>query len=217
MRREEGRSIKEIARSLGVSRSSVSVWVRDISLTEEQRQALDKRHAVHNGQAKGAAANARIARERRSRYQQYGRALARLGDAIFVAGCMLYWAEGAKDRHKAMLCNSDPEMLRFFARFLRACFDVPDEKMRICCHLFADHEAKQHEIEEFWLTIVGLPRSCLNKSMVNCYSRWSQKKRKNKLPYGTCRLTVYDVRVVQAIYGGIQELSGIERQEWLGL
>jgi hypothetical protein len=53
--------------------------------------------------------------------------------------------------------------------------------------------------------------------MVNHYSRWSQKKRRNKLPYGTCKLVVSDVRVVQAIYGGIQELAGIERPQWVDL
>jgi transposase len=35
--RAQGWSIKEIERSLGVSRSSVSSWVRDVELTVEQR------------------------------------------------------------------------------------------------------------------------------------------------------------------------------------
>ena len=40
LRREEGAAINEIARRIGVSKSSVSLWVRDIDLSEEQRQAL---------------------------------------------------------------------------------------------------------------------------------------------------------------------------------
>jgi len=40
MRHLEGRSIKEIARLLEVSRSSVSLWVRDIELTPAQHAAL---------------------------------------------------------------------------------------------------------------------------------------------------------------------------------
>jgi hypothetical protein len=36
-------------------------------------------------------------------------------------------------------------------------FDVPDDKMRIHCHLFADHLERQQEIEHFWLTALGLP------------------------------------------------------------
>jgi transcriptional regulator with XRE-family HTH domain len=40
LRREQGQSIKEIARAVGVSCSSVSLWVRDIELTPAQIEAL---------------------------------------------------------------------------------------------------------------------------------------------------------------------------------
>ena len=40
LRKEEGRSIKTIARILGVSSGSVSYWVRDISLTSDQIASL---------------------------------------------------------------------------------------------------------------------------------------------------------------------------------
>ena len=51
--------------------------------------------------------------------------------------------------------------------------------------------------------------------MVNAYSKYSQKKRRDMLPYGTCKLTVHRTRIVQTIYGGIQEYGGFERPEWL--
>jgi len=56
MRRNEGRSIKEIARSLGVSTSSVSHWVRDIELTVEQHDALQARNRLHERQRLARAA-----------------------------------------------------------------------------------------------------------------------------------------------------------------
>jgi hypothetical protein len=71
------------------------------------------------------------------------------------------------------------------------------------------------EIERFWLDVVGLPRTSLSKSTVNVYSKYSKKKRRNKLPYGTCRLAVHDTKLVQHIYGAIQEYGGFEREEWL--
>jgi hypothetical protein len=106
-------------------------------------------------------------------------------------------------------------MIRLFMQFLRACFDVPDSKMRVSCNRFADHVERQHEIEQFWLDVAGLPRTCLCKSTVNAYSKYSKKKRRNRLPHGTCRLGVYDTRVVQHIYGAIQEYAGFDREEWL--
>jgi hypothetical protein len=128
---------------------------------------------------------------------------------------MLYWAEGGKARNSVRLTNADPEVLAFFARFLREEFDVADSAMSVYCNLFADHLRDQVEIEDFWLQTLALPRSALRKSMVNVYSKYSQKKRMNKLPYGTCRLVVNSTRIVQTIYGSIQEYGGFDRPEWL--
>jgi len=108
LRRDEGLSIREITRRLGVSRSSVSLWVRDVPLTPEQRERLRAQNPRFGGQNLGAAANALRARQRRMQWHEDGRAMARTGDAAFAAGCMLYWAEGSKTRNVAQLSNSDP-------------------------------------------------------------------------------------------------------------
>ena len=128
---------------------------------------------------------------------------------------MLYWAEGAKARNSVQIVNADPEMIVFFARFLRKHFGVQDEQMVVTCNLFADHVDKQREIEAYWLACLDLPQSCLRKSAVNKYSKYSQKKRTNKLPFGTCSLRVHSTRIVQTIYGSIQEYGGFDRPEWL--
>jgi hypothetical protein len=217
MRREEGRSIKEIARLLRVSTSSVSHWVRDIELSDAQHAALQARNGLHERQCLAHAAMAAKARARRSAAQQEGRRRARILNHRYIGGCMLYWAEGSRNRNKIVFTNSDPAMARFFVEFIREFFDINSERLRVTCNLFADHRARQREIEDFWLSTVGLPRSCLCKSTVNRYSRYSQKKRKNKLPYGTCRIVVHSTEIAQTIYGSIQELAGFDRPEWLDM
>ena len=212
LRREKGASIKQIARETGAAQSSISRWVRDIELTEEQREGL--RIAAYNGHVKGRTMNSRLRRETRELAQEEGRMLAANGDPLFVTGCMLYWAEGAKGRNQVKFANSDPEMVRLFVRFLRTYWNV-DDTIRVTCNLFADHLERQREIEDFWLKTAGVSRTSLCKSTVNVYSKYSQKKRQNRLPYGTCRITVSRTRIVQGIYGGIQELGGFTRESWL--
>jgi transposase-like protein len=217
LRRELGLPIKEIARRVGVARSSVSIWVRDVPLTHAQLEALRERNPAYSNQLRGASRNAEIARARRRAFQEEGRLLARRGDPRHVAGVMLYWAEGDKcSRNTARVSNSDPELVRYFVAFVRTTFSVPNDRLRLTCHLFADHLERQSAIEQFWLDTLELPRSCLRTSIVNVYSKYSQKKRRNKLPHGTARLTVSSVRIVQSIYGAIQEYGGFERPEWLG-
>ena len=128
---------------------------------------------------------------------------------------MLFWAEGGRNRNTVRFSNCDPAMVRFFLHFLRTYFDVPSERVRVWCNFFADHLARQREIEQFWLDVLELPDSCLTKSTINLYSKHSAKKRTNKLPYGTCRVTVHDTRIVQSLYGSIQEYAGFTREAWL--
>jgi hypothetical protein len=128
---------------------------------------------------------------------------------------MLFWAEGSRSRNAVEFVNSDPAMVAFFLRFLRTCFDVSESKISVRCNLFADHQDRQREIEDFWLESLGLPRTSLRRSRVNQFSKYSKKKRLNKLPYGTCRLMVCDTRLVQHIYGAIQGYVGFEREEWV--
>jgi transcriptional regulator with XRE-family HTH domain len=212
LRKEEGRSVTQLAALLGVSQSSISLWVRDIELTEDQYKALRRRMG---GRIDGSRANAVKGLERRRASQQSGRERARTEDFLHAAGCMLYWAEGARRRNGVQFVNSDPAMIAFFLKFLRICFDVTDSKISVTCNLFADHEDRQREIEQYWLDLLDLPRSRLRKSTVNYYSKYSKKKRRNVLPYGTCRLSVHDTQLVQHIYGAIQEYGGFEREEWV--
>ncbi|HEY8774290.1 MAG TPA: hypothetical protein VIM05_06960 [Gaiellaceae bacterium] len=208
--RREGLSMRQIERRLGVARSTVSLWVREIELTDHQREEL---------QARGASARTcarRIYyRARRRMFQDEGRVRARQGEPLHAAGCMLFWAEGSRRRNSLQFTNSDPAMMAFFICFLRHYFALPNDAVRVACNLFADHEEGQREIEDFWLATVDLPRSCLTKTMVNKYSRYSKRTRMNRLPHGTCRLTVHRTQVVQHIYGAIQEYGGFDRPEWL--
>jgi transcriptional regulator with XRE-family HTH domain len=211
--RAAGWSITEIEEQLSVSRSSVSLWVRDVQLRPEQQKRLLAKTRL--GPLIAAERKAAAAREIRCGYQAEGRRLARERDATYAAGCMLYWAEGSKARNTVKLSNSDPDLLAYFLRFLREHFNVGDNRVRLACNLFADHVDRQHEIEDFWLSRLGLERESLRASTVNTYSKYSQKKRSNKLPYGTSALIVHSTHIAQTIYGSIQELGGFERNDWL--
>jgi hypothetical protein len=99
--------------------------------------------------------------------------------------------------------------------FLRAEFGLADEAFHVSCNLFADHAADRARIEEHWLRKLGLPNTCLGKTTVNAYSPSSRRKRLNKLPFGTCRVSVHSTRIVQMLYGALQEYGCFERPEWL--
>lgn len=213
MRVDKGLSVKAIAAALGVSTSSVSRWVRDIELTGSQRQALRMRGRADRVRA--GQRHTERARLRRAAWQEAGRRNAHRGRARHMAGCMLFWAEGSRSRNSVYFTNSDPDMVRFFLDFLVTEVGVHRDAVRIDLNLFADHVTEQQRIERYWLGVLELPATCLRASTVNVYSRYSARKRLNRLPFGTCRLSVHSTEVVQHLYGAIQEYGGFDRPSWL--
>jgi hypothetical protein len=129
---------------------------------------------------------------------------------------MLYWAEGSKRRNDVEFTNSDPHMVRIFGEFLRRCYGLPADKLRLTLNVHLDNGLGLSEIEEWWLARLNLSRSSLGTHTVNRYSRASAQRRRT-LHYGTARLVVHSTFVLQSIYGAIQEYAMMERPEWLDL
>jgi hypothetical protein len=151
-------SLNAIASRLGVAKSSVSRWVGDIELRPEQHAALQRLNPIYNAQLRGQGTRRATARARRLAAQEHGRAHAHRGDSLHLAGCMLYWAEGAKCRNAVIFTNSDADMVELFLRFLRRCYDVPVEAIALSvnCHVAPGHDAAA--ITQWWLDRLALPR-----------------------------------------------------------
>jgi hypothetical protein len=217
LRADEGMPIRAIAEQLDVSKSSVSLWVRDIALTHEQQAVLLAQNPALNGQLLGMRVRRERCRLRRIEAQEHGRALAREGDPVHRGGCMLYWAEGSKSRNAVQIVNADTDLLATFLHFLRACYSVPTQAVTFSVNCFLGNGLTLDEIQAWWLARLELPRGCLRRAVVNRPSSASKHRKGNVLPYGTGRLSVHSTEVIQSIYGAIQEYAGIERPEWLDL
>lgn len=214
LRGEDGLSIKAIAAALGVSSSSVSRWVRDIELSSQQLAVLRHANPILNRQRSGTARSSANARARRLAAQRHGRELAAVGDPLHRSGCMLYWAEGARNRNQVVFTNADADMLSLFREFLRRCYEVADDHIAMTVNVHLGNGFALSEIEAWWLDRLELPATSLRQAIVNRVSRASQRKRRT-LPFGTVRLVVCSTFIVQSIYGAIQAYAGIERPAWL--
>ena len=210
--------IKRIAGRLNVSPSSVLYWTQDIKLTQEQRlrNSRGPLGPQNPGQIRRRVEGVkRSARARRLGYQQEGRERARQGDSLHLAGCMLYWAEGSKGRNRVTLCNSDAGMLAFFRRFLVEALGVSPDRLTLRLHVYVGNGLSIAQIEDYWLGTLELPRTCLRKHAIDPLPTSSSGKKKRKLPYGVATLALGSTRIVQHIYGAIQEYGGFEEPKWL--
>jgi hypothetical protein len=216
--RRAGVPYKRIAAALTISPATAFAWTRDIELTPEQ-QARNRRgpDGPQNPEAqrKRAAAWAARCRARRAEFQEQGRRRAREGNPLHQAGCMLYWAEGAKNRNSVRFANSDPHMARLFRRFLTEAVGVDPGEIRLSINAYTNNGLSIEEIERFWLDLLHLGRGSVRKRTLNHLPTSSSGIAKTRLPYGVCFLIVDRTWVVQHIYGAIQEYAGFEEPRWL--
>jgi hypothetical protein len=210
--RREGRSIREVAELVGIARSTASTWCREVELTEDQKIEIDKRNPASQNYAGVRSCDliSERARNKRIAYQKEGMTEAGELD-LFLAGCMLYWGEGSKGKNCVKITNYDPAMLKFFVRFLRECFDVKNEQIKIWIVVYTDVEEEVEEAEQFWLQTLELPRSRLGKTKKIVGSKPTMKKNIHK--YGGCGLYVGSTEIVQRIFGAIKTYAGLNQPD----
>jgi len=209
--REQGISVIQIAKMLSVSKGTVSVWTRDIQLTPIQIERLNANRATSGAGLKGARTNRDRAMQVRLGYQEQGRIRARDRDWLHTVGCMLYWSEGAKGKNRLYFVNSDPDMLLMFMRFLREEFQITTDRISIYIQCHATDLVEIHRLEQYWVDLLGLDRSCLRKTHIKKGTEF----RKSTLENGVCGILVLkSTSLVQHVYGAIQEYTGQEKLHW---
>jgi len=177
--RRRGGSINVIAKSLGVSKSSVSLWARDIALSRKQLEQLKRRELT--GAEKGRIKAAKLKREATKRKQQvaYQQGLDCLDTLskrdLLILGISLYWAEGSKKDNRIRFCNSDVRMIKIFMLWLKTLFSVVEEDLSIKVGINELHRKREPEVKRYWSKQVGIP--------LNQFRKTSFKKVKNKKIY----------------------------------
>lgn len=144
----------EIAAELGVSKGSVSLWVRDVEFTPQPRRAARRRGPNKLERAKMA----QIERLRAEGVERIGRLSER---EFLVAGTALYAGEGSKTDGCVVFANADPRMIHFFVSWLREFFEVEEPRLRM--RIYLHHGLDLEAAERFWSSLTGIPVSQFTK------------------------------------------------------
>lgn len=166
--RTQGKSVKEIAKLLGVSSGSASIWTRDIQLTPAQRSYLQERQIAsgQRGRMMGAESNKQKKRERLRLAELEARKEIKVlqRENLFYVGLGLYWGEGAKasDGNLAVT-NSDPRVIQLMIRWLTECFGVESERLTARVYISEVHRERAEIITKYWMETLVLPRNQFKK------------------------------------------------------
>lgn len=190
--RKLGYSYSQIQSVVPVSKSTLSIWCRDICLDKEQRQALIHKRLIaakHGSQV--AAKKKRIKKLMESR-RIHKQAFSKLGEIgkreRFIAGIALYLGDGYKTGYRFGFSNADPRIIQFMMNWLLEFTDIKKDKIhgRIWLHDNLD----EGKAKSFWSELLGINKANFIKSYVVKNKVNSNKTRKNIHAYGVFSLIV---------------------------
>lgn len=209
--RKQGISVKEIAKKLGVSKSTASLWVRDVILSVEQLENLRKQSI--KGTERGRLINAfrqkharlsKIEHEKELGVQEF-KTLS--SNELKTAGLSLYWAEGDKKNRRIKLANSDPQMIKFHINWLEKIYRIPVDELSCQVGINEAHQHRDQEVREFWSQYTGIPLKNFTKTSFKKFPLRKVYENFNN-HHGTLAVTVRrSARIYYKIMGQIHGLS----------
>jgi hypothetical protein len=205
--RTQGLDYEEIAAVVGVSKSSVSLWVRDLARPARLSYEEGRRRAAE-GVRRYWAAERQVQEARRAAAR--AAAAAEIGDLaereLIIAGTMAYWCEGTKNKpgrraDRVVFVNSDPALIRFFLRFLETTgTSLSDAIFRVYIHESANVESAQ----QFWLEVTGASADQFRRPTLKRHNPKTVRKNTGDEYHGCLRI---DVRRSSSLYRRIEGWS----------
>ena len=203
--RKKEMSYNQIRKILKVSKSTLSIWLRNYPLSEQRiRQLRD----WSEQRIEKCRETKRRKKERRLKetYETQKKFILPLEKReLFMLGLGLYWGEGAKFKmDRLSISNTDPALINVFIYWLTKSLGIPRKKIRVLLHLYKDMDIKKEM--HFWSDILKIPLSQFNAP----YIKKTSSKRidhKGGFGHGTCNLGINSVPLAEKILMGLKVIS----------
>lgn len=206
--RGKGKSYTEILKIIKVSKSTLSIWLRDIPLSQKQILEL-KGRCKSRFIASKTRQKTRIKETKEIITKAKAEIKNNINNPLFLSGVFLYWAEGTKRGEEIInFSNSDSQMIRLMMRWFRKVCAVPENKFRIQLHIHSLHD--RNKLLEHWSKITKVPTSQFHKVIIK---KTSLSHRKNILYNGTCCIRINDRKLFRRMMGwksGLLKQFGIK-------
>jgi hypothetical protein len=193
--RKTGMSIKTIETRLGIARSTLSGWFKDVELTEEQRLKLmkDGRDGWQKARVKAvewhkAQKALRLLKAKQEAIETLSK-IELTDEVLDLAFAMLYLGEGAKSGGTS-LASSEPKILRFVLVVLRHNYQITNDMIRCDLHLRMDQD--ETKMKEYWSHELGIP---LEKFKYAAFDKRSAGKPTYDHYKGVCVVTCGNIAI----------------------
>ncbi len=215
--RREGMSLRDIVKIVPVAKSTLSLWLKQVSLSRPQKQRLTQKRL--DAALRGAARRKsdRIALTQKI-FEDAAKDVVSISKReLWLMGVMLYWAEGAKQKdHSPSTClkfsNSDPVMLRLFVRWLEENFGVQSDILRFDVYIHESIKRTREELFEYWAIKIGVPLFSFKSVYLKKGNIKTKRKNIGEAYFGLVRLTVPRSTIFNRKISGW--VKGVEKYYW---
>jgi transcriptional regulator with XRE-family HTH domain len=207
--RKKGFSYGLISTKTGVSKSTLSDWLKEIPYNPNKETIKRIGSArLKSAQKKSLARVENIKEMKDLATKDIGKLDKR---DVFMLGLGLYWGEGNKSYNHTRVVNSDPDIIISSIKWFKEICGLNNKNFTISLALYPDSDI--NKCLNFWSKKTGIPIKNFRKTQVDKRKDKSPKKR-GKLPYGTAHLHIiangekkFGVELHRRIIGWIEAVS----------
>lgn len=203
--RKSGKSYSQIKEIIKVSKSTLSLWLKDYPLSQARIRDLrdNNEQRIENY----------CQTRRRTKEERLNKCLKEEEKIIFpinekelyIAGLFLYWGEGSKTRWVELaLSNTNPTVINFFIYWLTFSLKVPKEKLTVRLHLYKDMDINSEF--NYWSKKLDIPIKQFKKPYIKDTSL-KNINYKGGFGHGTCNLRVGNARLSEKIHMAIKAIA----------
>ncbi|MFH8474768.1 hypothetical protein [Streptomyces sp. NPDC018000] len=174
--RLRGMTYDQIQVELGCSKSSISLWVRDLP-KPDRRRTREEASAIARRGWEATLQQREVTRHltKKNAAEEIGALSSR---ELFLLGVGLYWSEGAKSKphrpqERVSFINSDPRMIVVFLAWLRL-LGVSTEQLRFHVHIHETADATG--AERYWIDLTGADSASFGKTTIKRHRPETNRK-----------------------------------------
>jgi len=202
--RRGGASYSQIKKSIGISKSTLSGWLKNYPLSPERIKELRDFNEQRIESFRNTMRRKREARQEII-YQNEKRYLLPLSaKELYLGGLFLYWGEGLKaTKGTFSLSNTNPQMIVFFIKWVMETLNIPKNKIFIRLHIYSDMDEKQEL--KYWSDLLKIPFTQFKKPYIKPTTLGGLTYK--SFGHGTCNVLVYNTQITEKILLGIKVIS----------
>ncbi len=193
--RKRGYSYSEIIKNVPVSKSTLSLWLRDVGLAKKQKQRITRKKVLAMKRGADVVRKKRIEKSNKIKKDARNNISNISKKELWLMGIMLYWAEGAKEKthrvgERVQLMNTDKRILCIFKKWLIDCCKIIEDDIIYDIYLHKNSFHDTDRVRDYWRKEILIPANI--KIPVYYKNNKIKTVRKNigESYYGVCRIKV---------------------------